>query len=642
MHGRITRLLALAIAIFSSVVLAEQLDTKHFSQLPQFVKPELSPKGEKLAYIQNVAGLDTAVLSTYDLTTGTQSYHVKSDNEKVKVNWFEWVNETKLMVSIRYADTRSGTDTTETRLVVLDTEEKNPDLKPLIRPRNGSIRNQHISQFQDNIIDFLPDDPDHILIAIDLDVANMPSVYKVNVNTKKKKRIEKGKRQIRDWMTDQQHRLRLGYVTNYKTAEKHVLIRDNENSKFKEYFHYNSIKDKPIYPIGFDLDPNILYFKQYKGDLLALYKLDLKTNEQTLVFEDPERDVDGGLIYSSKTKDVIGISHSNTATGRIYWDKDRDALQRGLDAALPDTDNYLVAFSRDENVYLMYSESDTVAGVYFLGNREEGSMSLLFSTYPELDPSLLSEHKRISYKARDGIEITGYLTLPKTGEAPYPTIIHPHGGPGARDVDGFDYWTSFFAHRGYAVLRPNFRGSTGYGYEFSQSQMGGWGMAMQDDLEDGLNWLVEDGIANNDKVCIVGASYGGYAAMMGIAKTPDLYKCAVSFSGVSSLKQLVSDSRKYVNSKWVKNQIGSDSDDLKMRSPYYQVENIKTPILVIHGEDDRVVDVKQSRMFADELEDEDKSFEYIELENGDHYLSIQRNRHAAFEAIDEFLKKHLQ
>ncbi len=254
----------------------------------------------------------------------------------------------------------------------------------------------------------------------------------------------------------------------------------------------------------------------------------------------------------------------------------------------------------------------------------------------------MSEHKRISYKARDGIEITGYLTLPKTGEAPYPTIIHPHGGPGARDVDGFDYWTSFFAHRGYAVLRPNFRGSTGYGYEFSQSQMGGWGMAMQDDLEDGLNWLVEDGIANNDKVCIVGASYGGYAARMGIAKTPDLYKCAVSFSGVSSLKQLVSDSRKYVNSKWVKNQIGSDSDDLKMRSPYYQVENIKTPILVIHGEDDRVVDVKQSRMFADELEDEDKSFEYIELENGDHYLSIQRNRHAAFEAIDEFLKKHLQ
>lgn len=113
MHGRITRLLALAIAIFSSVVLADQLDTKHFSQLPQFVKPELSPKGEKLAYIQNVAGLDTAVLSTYDLTTGTQSYHVKSDNEKVKVNWFEWVNETKLMVSIRYADSRSGTDTTE-------------------------------------------------------------------------------------------------------------------------------------------------------------------------------------------------------------------------------------------------------------------------------------------------------------------------------------------------------------------------------------------------------------------------------------------------------------------------------------------------------------------------------------------------
>jgi dipeptidyl aminopeptidase/acylaminoacyl peptidase len=220
--------------------------------------------------------------------------------------------------------------------------------------------------------------------------------------------------------------------------------------------------------------------------------------------------------------------------------------------------------------------------------------------------------------------------------------LHPHGGPGARESDGFDYWTSFFANKGYAVFRPNFRGSTGYGYEFAQSQMKGWGLTMQDDLTDAANWLVDQKIAKPDNMCIVGASYGGYAAAMAAVKTPDLFKCAISFAGVTNLKKLVSRSRGYTNSKFVKNQIGDDSDDLEARSPYYQAENVKIPMLFLHGADDRVVNVEQSRMMVDELQDLDKPVEYIELENGDHYLSIQRNRHTTFKAMETFLKTHLK
>jgi dipeptidyl aminopeptidase/acylaminoacyl peptidase len=369
--------------------------------------------------------------------------------------------------------------------------------------------------------------------------------------------------------------------------------------------------------------------------------MDIRTQKSELVFEDPDYDVEGGLIYSTKTRGVIGLYHSNTTTGRIYWDKKRDNFQKAFDKALPETDNYLVSFSRDENNYILYTENDFTPGAYYYGDRKLGELMLMFEQYPDILPEELTEHKLVTYKARDGIEIEGYLTLPKNIEGPVPAILHPHGGPGARDLSGFDYWTSFFTNRGYAVFRPNFRGSTGYGLEFAESQMQSWGLAMQDDLEDAALWLVKEGIAKKDKMCIVGASYGGYAAAMAAVKTPDLFQCAISFAGVTDLRQLVVRSRRYVNTKFVKKQIGSDTDDLEARSPYHNAEKIKIPMLIVHGEDDRIVDVSHSEKLAEELADLKRPVEFIELENGDHYLSIQRNRHQFFAAMDVFLKRHL-
>jgi dipeptidyl aminopeptidase/acylaminoacyl peptidase len=172
--------------------------------------------------------------------------------------------------------------------------------------------------------------------------------------------------------------------------------------------------------------------------------------------------------------------------------------------------------------------------------------------------------------------------------------------------------------------------------------MKGWGLTMQDDLTDAANWLIDQGVADAERICIVGASYGGYAAAMAAVKTPDLFKCAISFAGVSSLKELVSESRHYTNNTFVKNQIGDKSRDLKARSPYYQAEKVTIPMLFLHGEKDRVVDVKQSRMMVRKLRKLNKDVDYVELEDGDHYLSLQKNRHATFKAMDAFLKKHLQ
>ncbi|MEP4101554.1 prolyl oligopeptidase family serine peptidase [Paraglaciecola sp.] len=637
MNGIIRLCCSVVVLLASLSSVAEELPVESFSQLPSHVRPNLSPSGKKLAYIRNFLSPEMAVLTTVDLEKNKTQYIVKSDNEKVKINWFTWANEKTLIVSLRFAGKRYRTDTTETRLLAIDVDGDEAVQRQIAKPK----RSKHASQFQDNVVSFLLDDPDHILVALDAEVPNLPDVYKVNIYTKKMTRIYRGKRQIRDWMADRQGNIRLGESLNYKTGKASIQVRIGHDDTWHKMFEYNALEESGITPLGFAKDPNILFYNQYKGDKKALYKIDLTSKESELVFEDENYDVDGSLIYSRKTNDVIGVYHAHSDDGRVYWDDSISKFQKSLNKALSDIDVYLVDFNDDESIYLLYTENDFTPGVYYFGDRKEKTLKPVFDQYPALVPEVLTEHKFVTYTARDGTELEGYLTLPLGVEGPVATILHPHGGPGAREYDGFDYWTSFFANRGYAVFRPNFRGSTGYGYEFAQSQMKGWGLTMQDDLTDAANWLVEQNIALKDKMCIVGASYGGYAAAMAAVKTPDLFKCAISFAGVTDLKELVSTSRRYLNSKFVKKQIGDDSADLKARSPAYHADKVNIPMLFIHGEDDRVVDIVQSEIMVEELEDLDKDVEFIELENGDHYLSIQRNRHTTFKAMDAFLKKHL-
>jgi dipeptidyl aminopeptidase/acylaminoacyl peptidase len=642
MNGIIRLSVVVIFTFFCFGVLTKELPVESFSQLPSYIRPSLSPSGNKIAFIRNYQSPEIALLTTVDLLTGKKQHIVKSDNEERKIRWFTWVNEKTLIVSIVFASKRYRTDTTETRLLAIDIDGGKPVQRQVVKTKRGMYDDGHVSQFQDSIVSFLPDDPEHVLIELDLDVANLPSVYKINVNSGRKSRITKGKMSVRSWMADRQGNLRLGEALNYKTGEAAIRVRIGEDDKWHKMFEHNALEEPGITPLGFAKDPNILYYSAYQNDKKALFKIHLPSKETTLVFADDDYDVDGSLIYSKKTNDVIGLYHPNSDDGRIYWDESNDNFQKSLNNALPDSDVYLVDFSENESIYLLYTENDYTPGMYYLGDRKDKSLTPIFEQYPDLLPEVLTEHKFVTYTARDGTELEGYLTLPLGVDGPVSAILHPHGGPGARESDGFDYWTSFFVNRGYAVFRPNFRGSTGYGYEFSQSQMKGWGLTMQDDLTDAANWLVEQKIAKPESMCIVGASYGGYAAAMAAVKTPDLFKCAISFAGVTNLKRLVYRSRGYTNSKFVKNQIGDDSDDLEARSPFYQAKKVKIPMLFLHGGDDRVVDVEQSRMMFDELQDLDKPVEYIEFENGDHYLSIQRNRHAAFKAMDVFLKKHLE
>ena len=622
---------------------SEPLPLSAFSALPENIKPALSPSGNRIAFVQNLTQpSEMSVLTTYDLKSQDMYYLLQSDNEKIKINWFRWATEDRLVISARYESKQGTTRFYETRLFSMKFDDQGKEPVNLIDWRRLSRRSTnayHVPQFQDSVIDWLKDDPEHILVEIDIEVPTVPSVYKINLENARAQRIERGKRQIRDWRTDRQGNLRLGVSLDYDDGEKKILLKNGDD--WRTLFSYNVMTDKGVVPLGFGVDPAILYYKAYKGDYLALYRLNTKTGDTEEVYSDEHYDVDGGLIYSTVTNDAIGVRHSQAPGGRYYWNDRLEILETQLDQALPDFNNSLVSFSDDEMTYLMYAESDTQPGVYFLGNREQGALDVLFQQYPQITSDKLTGHSKVKMKMRDGVEVEGYLTLPKQGKAPYPTIIHPHGGPGARDYGGFDYWTAYFSNKGYAVIRPNFRGSQGYGYSFSESQMKSWGLQMQDDLTDVTQWMLDQGYADPEKMCIVGASYGGYAALMATVKTPEMYQCAVSFAGVANLKDVVKRSRKFTNNEFVKNQFGDDYDDLEARSPYYHVEKIKTPVLLVHGNEDRVVDVEQSRDMAEELKDAGKSVKYVELDAGDHYLSIQRNRREFFKEMDAFLSQYL-
>ncbi|QCZ95054.1 alpha/beta hydrolase family protein [Salinimonas iocasae] len=651
MKGRnLAKVVGVTLTFFISVgVNAEssaQLPVSAFSKLPKIQKVRLSPDGGRIAYTHNLTmeGEDLAILQVYDFKKGSTDYLLRSDNEKVKISWYRWVNNTKLAVSALYEVKQRHVKFHKTRMFIMDYTKPDEKLRTIIdvdRLRKTS-RLKVNPQYLDSVVDWLDDDPDHIMMQVDTNTVATPSVFKINVNTFHRTRIERAKRKVRDWITDQQSALRLGIARNYDNGETEVIVRENEEADWETLFSYNAMNEKGMYPKGFGLDPNILYYTAYKGDFLALYKMTLDNRKSELVYADDNYDVDGSLIYSPKTGEAIGINHPQAKNGEYYWQPRWAKLQTMLDKALPEFTNTILSFNADETYYILHSEMDGTPPYISLGNTKTNKIDGLFNLYPQLAGQTIPANEKVTYKARDGLEIEAYLTLPVTGKPPYPTVIHPHGGPGARDFDGFNYWIAYFTSRGYAVLRPNFRGSTGYGYEFANAQMKGWGLQMQDDITDATNWMIEKGHADKEKICIVGGSYGGYAALMATVKTPDLFACAISVNGVSDLKYLERNARNFVNHEFVKNQIGDNSDDLEARSPLYHAEKITTPVLLVHGEEDRRVSVRHSRMMAEELEDHDHpAFKYVELEAGDHHLSIQRNRHRFFAEMDAFLNQYL-
>ncbi len=622
---------------------AANLSVENFSALPDVKNMRLSRDGNMILYLSRLETKDAKgyVVNVLDITSNKKESVLFAPDSSFRLKWVKWANDSKLLVSAIFPDSRFGVKTTETRLYILDIKTKK--YRDAV-PRRKVEEFAYYPQFQDQVLDILPDNSDHFLLELDGHSPNWPDVYRVSLKKRSFKLVQSSQHNVRSWWTDSQGNVRLGLRFNGNTEYK-IVHKKLGGSQFKVLWGFEQFSKDEVWPIGFAKDPNVLYVSALHHGKDAIFKVDLNdpSLEKVLVYANKNYDVYGDLVYSGKTKEPVGLELSDDG-GFIFWNEAYKALANGINKGLPGRSNSLISFSDDENRYIVYSSNDTDSGTYYLGDRKKRSLVPIGYRYKSLLPELMSPKKKVSYKARDGLDIEAYLTLPKSAEEKrrLPSIIFPHGGPIGNDGDGFDYWTQYFANEGYAVLQMNVRGSSGYGHDFMAAGLQKWGLAMQDDVADGARWMIEEGYADPDQMCIVGASYGGYAALMGAVKTPDLYKCVVSFAGVTDLKYLVSSHFRFTNYDIVKSQIGSNSKSLSERSPTSHAGKVRVPVLLIHGTEDRAVRYEHSKRMNSALKKSGADVEFVTLDEGDHYLSKGDHRLEAFKAMDRFLKKYLK
>ncbi len=366
-----------------------------------------------------------------------------------------------------------------------------------------------------------------------------------------------------------------------------------------------------------------------------------------------------GPIFSREDKDVervlkdinrivYGVKYSGFTPSYEFFDKKLNARMKGISKAMPNNGFTITSYTPDWSQIVFYMDGDQSSGDYVLYRK--GTLEGLASQRPDIPPEAVHNVVEYSFEARDGRVIPTLLTVPNGKELKnLPAIMMPHGGPEAYDKKTFDYQAQYFATQGYLVIQPQFRGSKGFGSGHLFAGRGEWGRKMQDDLTDAVLNLADSGKINKDRVCIVGGSYGGYAALAGATFTPDLYKCVVSINGLSDIEEMLEHGEdKYGDDHWVVaywqkliSQGEVNEDHLKQISPINHVNKIKAPVLLIHGEYDKVVPIAQSEEMFDEMEDNDKEVTFLALEKGDHNLSSAKNRMKAMLAIEEFVKKHI-
>jgi len=632
-------------------------DVSWFAAPPDTADARISPAGRYVASKVFVNGQYMLVI--YDLDNLGKVKPVVVSPKDWQVNWLHWKSDDRLLVSLSIADWRHHTGTFETRLYGVDPDGS--DLKFLVPPRKdskGSAEGQeNVVQIADRVVDFLPDDPEHILMQFnpegqyDRGSSRGPRIYRVNVRTARRAVVKNSMVDVVDWTTDQQGRPRLAYVLDEPKMLEQYLYRTPEGKEWELLWTHPLDDNAHFSPVLFDRDdPDVAWVRSnHEGPTTGLYRYRFST--RTFIeklFLDPEVDIDNVFLDPLERR-VVGVRYT-LAESRVQWfDPEVAALFEDVRQRIAAKHLYVSSWSTDYRRVIFYGESPDLPGRFYLYDRATRNLQYFAYAHSKLENVPMAPMRATSYKARDGLEIPAYLSLPADVTAarldkPLPAIVMPHGGPGARDFSSFDPLVQLFTSRGYAVLQMNYRGSSGYGREFQAAGHREWGQAMQDDVTDGTRWLAAEGIADPQRTCIVGWSYGGYAALMGAVKEPALYACAVSIAGLSDLPGFINSRSKFVNYRIYTRNIGDgwkDRGSLAENSPVNGAGRIRAPVLLAHGTDDRVVPIQQSADMAKALRRAGKSFEYVELENADHSVLQGSQRLKLFTAVNEFVTKSL-
>jgi dipeptidyl aminopeptidase/acylaminoacyl peptidase len=473
-------------------------------------------------------------------------------------------------------------------------------------------------------------------------------LYKIRISTGERTLLRENTDRTTRWIFDNEDKLRLA-VRSTNAGDTEILRVDPEG--FKKIYSCGVFESCD--PIAFDKDNKHVYLSANRGDdvdLIRLELLDPHTATTQLVETDPLNRVDlSGVLISERTYEILVTAYLDDKV-RLYWkDKSFEADYELLRKKLGDRQIDFSSHTEDELLWLISATSDTEPGETYLFDRKTKEITLQYRIREKLNRNYLASMQPIRYKSSDGLEIPAYLTLPKGVEPKnLPLVVYPHGGPWSRDAWGYRGVIQFLANRGYAVLQPNFRASTGYGKKFLNAGNLEWGDKMQDDVTWGVKYLIEKGIVDEKRVGIMGGSYGGYVTLAGVAFTPDLYAAAVAVVAPSNLITLMESIPPYwesIRTMFYK-RVGDPStpdgrSQLERQSPLNSADKIKTPLIVVQGANDPRVNKRESDQIVVALRDRNFPVEYLVAPDEGHGFARPVNNIAVFAAAEKFLAEHL-
>lgn len=650
---RISTVAALFAALFfSSASLAQNklpkdIPVEYFGALAKNSGVRLSPDGKHFSIISFIDGVRYVVITE----VGGKPLMVIPPYKGMSIAWANWANNDIILIEMtgeREIHSAFGKITVG-RLISYNINGGKPrDMQKPARVKGSRVRT-YMANFS-IIVDWMRDDPNHILLAIDEDGTDAANeVRKVDVRTGNYTLEMDFYGPVTNWMTDQQDVIRLGMGIDRKnrSADGDVVVRYYLNPETNNFDIVENHPSDEFSIRSFFEDPRYAYVIDNNDDgFQTLYKFDMiKWERVETIFEVEGSNVQG-VVRDRFSDKPIGISYMENGDQMIqYFDKDFARIQRMMNKALPGHEINITSYDEAKNLYVIHAGSDIEPGAYYLFNNGTKQLAFMEGAYEGLDPRLMSPMQEVSYLARDGLEIPAFLTIPLGSDGKnLPTIIYPHGGPEARDYWGYDFIVQFLASRGYAVLQPQFRGSDGFSDEFAKMGEKQWGLAMQDDVTDGALWMIEQGITDPDRMCIMGWSYGGYVAMTATFNTPDLYKCSVSINGVSDLPRIIYDTSNFTGSSYWLRHIGDPGEDkekLRRTSANYNIDKISMPILVIANKDDPTVNYKQSTSFVKKMENAGKYIRYFEIKEGGHSALEGDGRVIILREAIKFIEQHI-
>ncbi|MBK8681792.1 MAG: S9 family peptidase [Bacteroidetes bacterium] len=495
-----------------------------------------------------------------------------------------------------------------------------------------------------SIVDELIDEPEFVLIQMNKRNPVFFDVYKLNALTGELKLVEENPGNITQWITDHTGAVRMAMTTDGVNTS--LLYRKNGSATFENILTTNF--KEGIMPVFFDFDNKQVYaLSNLNRDKMAVVLFDPETAKETeVLFEHDAVDI-SGIYYSRKRKVITYAKFTTWKTELHFFDDFTKQVYENIRAQINyDAEIYITARNKAEDIFIIRTLSDKSLGNYYIYDVATEKLTHLANVSPWLDPNQLQSMQAIEYSSRDGLKIHGYLTLPADTKLPVPVIVNPHGGPWARDEWHFQPDVQFLANRGFAVLQMNFRGSTGYGRAFLESSFKQWGKKMQDDITDGVHWLIDKGIADKNRIGIYGGSYGGYATLAGLAFTPDLYACGVDYVGVSNLFTFMKTIPPYWEPylEMMYEMVGNpetDKTQFENTSPVFHADKIKVPLFIAQGaKDPRVVQAESDQM-VEAMRNNGVEVKYMVKENEGHGFANEENRFEFYEAMEQFFTEHL-